>query len=109
MERCPTCKAKYSGKRICHRCKADLGSLLDIEEQAKEHLQKAKEAYASDDLEGLIFHARRSCSLRRTPEAARLLGCATLLSNRYDSALEQWRAVRGKRPEIFAGFRRGRA
>jgi len=93
MERCPTCNAKYSGKRLCHRCKTNLGVLIDIEEKAKEHLEKAKSAFASDDIKQVFFHAKRSCSLCRTPEAERLLAYASLLVNRYDLAISSWRNV----------------
>ncbi len=88
MERCPTCNAKYAGKRLCHRCKTDLGALVAIEERAYAHLEKAKAAFASNDLHEMFFHAKRSCSLRRTPEAAKLLSCAALLFNRFDLAIK---------------------
>ncbi|MDM8550186.1 hypothetical protein QUF72_08920 [Desulfobacterales bacterium HSG2] len=93
MERCPTCNAKYAGKRLCHRCKTNLGVLVDIEEKAKEHLEAAKAALASDDIKQMFFHAKRSCSLRRTPEAERLLAYASLLVNQYDRAISSWRNV----------------
>ncbi len=91
MERCPTCRAKYKGKPICYRCKTDLGPLLDVEERAVAHSEAAHAAHESGDPETMFFHARRSFSLRRTPESRRLLAGAALLARRRDLALALWR------------------
>lgn len=93
MKQCPTCNAKYSGKRICHRCKTDLGVLTDIEDDAKAHLENAVSAFASKDFNLMFFHAKRACSLRRTPEAAKVLACASLLASRFNLAIDEWNAV----------------
>lgn len=94
MERCPVCNAKYAGNPICHRCKSDLAFLTDIEDKSREHLQKAKEAFVSEDFREMFFHAKRACSLRRTRETAEMLICASLLVARFDIALSQWSSVR---------------
>lgn len=93
MKQCPTCKAKYAGKRICHRCKTDLGILTDIEDSAKAHLENAVAAFVSKDFNSMFFHAKRSCSLRRTPEAAKTLACASLLVSRFNLAVDEWSSV----------------
>ncbi|QTA86012.1 hypothetical protein [Desulfonema magnum] len=90
MERCPTCNAKYTGKRICHRCKSDLGLLLDTEQEAGEYLEKAMSAFAEKDFNQMFLHAKRACALQRTPEAARVLACASLLVNKFDMAMNHW-------------------
>lgn len=90
MERCPTCNAKYTGKRSCHRCGTDIGILVDIENQAKIHCQSAVSAFLSKEFEQMFFHARRACSLCQTPESVRLLACAALLVNKFDLAIFLW-------------------
>jgi len=99
MERCPTCNAKYAGNRVCHRCKTDLGVLADIENDAQEHLKKAQDAFASKDFRQMFFHAKRACSLRRTPEASGMLACASLLVSRFDLALSQWSSLTAHSPD----------
>lgn len=94
MERCPTCKAKYRGKRVCHRCRTDLGPLLDIGKDAKEHYRKAAAAFREDDYKRMHEHARRACSLLKTPETTRMLACASLLVNDFSSSLSLWKSCR---------------
>ncbi|MCP4692258.1 MAG: hypothetical protein GY859_29710 [Desulfobacterales bacterium] len=91
MDRCPTCRAKYKGKRRCYRCKTDLGPLLDVEERAAAHYEAARAAHESGDLETMFLHAGRSFSLRRAPESRRLLAAAALLTRRRALALALWR------------------
>ncbi len=90
MKQCPACNAKYTGKRLCHRCKNNLGDLVDIEDRARNHLKKATEAFASDNVREMFFHAKRSCSLRRTQEATKLLAYAALLVSQPGVAMNQW-------------------
>ena len=87
MERCPVCNARYAGKRQCHRCKADIGMLSDIEEAADAYREKAVTAYQVADYPLMLDHARRSCSLRKTPEAVWLMACAAFLTRRFDMAM----------------------
>jgi len=93
MKQCPTCNAKYLGKRICHRCKTDLGVLTDIEDSAMSHLEKAVAAFTMRDFNMMFFHSKRSCSLRRTPEAAKVLACASLLMSKFNLAVDEWSSV----------------
>lgn len=90
MERCPTCNAKYRGKKLCHRCKTDLGALVDIETKAGLHQQKALSAFASNDFNQMFFHAKRAFSLYRSPASVRILACAALLTNKFDLAISLW-------------------
>ena len=87
MEKCPTCNAKYKGKKLCHRCKTDLSILIDIEKKAGDHLEKARLAFMSKDYANMFFHARRSFSLQRTPESQRLLASASLLVKNFSLAV----------------------
>lgn len=87
MELCPVCNARYTGKRQCHRCKADIGKLADIEEAADVYRKQAVAAYQSSDYKQMLDHAKRSCSLRKTPEVVRLLACAAFLTRHFDIAM----------------------
>lgn len=87
MEKCPTCNAKYKGKTFCHRCKTDLSILIDIENKAKDHLNKAGQAFMSKDYTSMFYHAKRSFALLRTPESQRLLASASLLVRKYGLAV----------------------
>jgi len=88
MERCPACNARYAGKRQCHRCKADIGILADIEDAADVYRKQAVAAYQAADYPLMLDHARRSCSLRKTPEAVWLMACAAFLTRRFDMAMQ---------------------
>lgn len=57
MERCPVCRARFSGKPVCRRCKSDLSTLIQLEEQADLALQRAIHALAAQD----IAKARHLC------------------------------------------------
>lgn len=87
MDRCPTCKAKYKGQPVCHRCKTDLGLLIQIEKDAVMHLHEARQAFLEKDFEKMFFHARRSMSLRRLPEGRKMLACASMLTWRFKTAV----------------------
>jgi hypothetical protein len=87
MERCPVCNARYSGKRQCHRCKADIGMLADIEASADAYRKQAATAYQAADYPLMLDHARRSCSLRKTQEAVWLMACAAFLTRQFDLAM----------------------
>ena len=87
MERCPVCNARYAGKRQCHRCKAAIGMLADIEEAANSYQELSLAAYHATDYPLMLDHARRSCSLRKTQEAVWLMACAAFLTRRFDMAM----------------------
>jgi len=87
MQRCPTCKAVYKGKKFCHRCKTDLSILIDIEKRAESHLKKASLAFESKDYDNMFFHAKRSYSLISTAKSQRLLALAALLVKKFSFAV----------------------
>ncbi|MGB9498539.1 MAG: hypothetical protein ACKVE4_02055 [Dissulfuribacterales bacterium] len=87
MERCPTCNAKFRGKPVCHRCKTDLGLLIQIEKDAVMHLEKAYRAFDELDFEDMFFHAKRSFSLRHLQAAQKMLTIAAILTHRYSIAI----------------------
>jgi hypothetical protein len=92
MEKCPTCGARWAGKEVCHRCKTDLGSLLDIEHQAARHHEAGMGAFKKGDFEQMYYHAERSWSLRRTPESRGFLACASIMAGKYREAVSLWRS-----------------
>jgi hypothetical protein len=87
MNHCPVCKARYAGNRQCHRCKADIGRLADIENDAVSFREQAVAAYLAGDYTRMLESAGRACSLRKTPESVRLMACAALLNHRFDTAI----------------------
>ncbi len=87
MEHCPTCKAKYKGNPVCHRCKTDFSLLLQIEKDAVMHLEKAYQAFDEEDFDNMFFHAKRSFSLRQLPGAKKMLAHAAILTRRYATAI----------------------
>ncbi|MFW6333234.1 MAG: hypothetical protein ACOC23_08020 [Thermodesulfobacteriota bacterium] len=90
MDRCPTCRAEHRGGDSCHRCKTDLKPLLEIEKRAEDHRTEAVRAFHLKDYRSMFHHARRSRSLRRTPESDRLLACAAMLSGNFGLAISLW-------------------
>jgi len=90
MKRCPTCNARYKGKQVCHRCGMNIGSLIDIQQQAREHYHLAIKHYYDNNFDQMFFHARRTCSLYRNPESIKLLACAALMINHFEMAINLW-------------------
>ena len=93
MDNCPACNAKYKNKRICHRCKTDLGPLLAMEEEALEQKQSAVSAYRTNEFGKMFYHARRSVCLFYTNDGAKLLASAAVLEGRFDLALNLWKKI----------------
>lgn len=107
MERCPVCNARYSGNRQCHRCKADIGMLADVEEAADAYREEAVAAWRASDFLLMLGHARRSCSLRKTPEAVCLMACAAFLTRRFDLAMRLRNSI-SKNSGVQAEVRKSR-
>lgn len=61
--------------------------LADIESSADTYRQKAVAAYQVEDYPMMLNHSRRSCSLRKTPDALWLMACAAFLTRRFDMAM----------------------
>jgi len=93
MENCPACHARYVEGRLCHRCKADIGKLIDIECEADSLYNQSVAAYLKCDYTSMLNHARRSCFLRRTPEAVWLMACAACLTRQFDLSLHLWKTL----------------
>lgn len=93
LTHCPACKAKYAGIPLCRRCGLDLGPLISVLQQADAHTQKALQAFLEYDFVRMLIHARRTLSLRRTPDALQLNACAALLNQDFREALDLWSQI----------------
>jgi hypothetical protein len=98
MQNCPTCKAKLKGACICRRCKTDLTKALEVAVLAEDHFRSATLAFSDGHFEAMLYHARRSFSLHRTLQRARLLACAALLQGDYLLALNTWAVISATSP-----------
>lgn len=94
MECCPTCNARYKGASACHRCGTPLSELIDIENRAADHREKAVEAFNQRNFQEMYFHGRRAASLFRTPYGEKLLACAALAAGDPQTALSAWTRLR---------------
>lgn len=83
MENCPACNAKYLGRGRCHRCKSDLDTLLKIENQAEEYLDKALSAFKRKEYDKMYSFAKKASSLKLSQNGKRLLFYSTILSQSY--------------------------
>ena len=73
MEKCPVCRAASAGRKICHRCGTDLLLFKEMEQQSLEFFSRAVQALKEYDYDKARSLARRSCSLKYSRRAARLL------------------------------------
>ncbi len=67
MEHCPVCRARFSGDPICRRCKSDLASLVQLEEQAEYSLHQAMNALTAGDIDKAHTLCRHAVHYKRTP------------------------------------------
>lgn len=97
---CPTCGARRS-EATCHRCQSDLTELIRLERQADALRDHARRCYARGLYRQAASLADRAQSLENTPDGARLVGCARLLSGDFMAAWEAW--LRGRRVNRACG------
>jgi hypothetical protein len=72
MERCPICRASLNGAETCRRCRAELGSVLRTDREARQLLATAMHRLVSGDPDAADRLLARSLLLHRTPEALAL-------------------------------------
>jgi len=96
MDRCPTCNARYTGKKICQRCKTDIGKLIDIQKDSMNHMNEAISFFQKKKYKDMFHHAKRSYSLYQCSENIKILANAALLNNDYKLALNMWSKVNDK-------------
>ena len=73
MERCPNCRARFSGDAVCHRCGCELGPTLRIEARAQALEQLAVQCLQWD-LQAAAYLVERSLKLQQRPLAKALRG-----------------------------------
>jgi hypothetical protein len=90
---CPVCKAENVAGPACRRCKADLTSLVALEEcrdvllaASHEHLVRGESLRAAE-------RALLAQRYRDGEDARRALAVATLLHRDFGSALRYWQHV----------------
>ncbi|MDQ2694934.1 MAG: hypothetical protein M3Z21_06060, partial [Pseudomonadota bacterium] len=72
MERCPNCRARYTGGAGCRRCGMALSALLRIEAQAAAWERFAVERLLAGDLRGTLVAAGESLARQQRPLASML-------------------------------------
>ena len=90
MNRCPTCNAKYLGKKLCHRCGTDIGRLVNIKQKGLNHKDNAVKAFHNQDYKAMKYHAGRSCSLYQSGDNTTILACAALMNRDFEKAFSIW-------------------
>ena len=94
--RCPVCKADNAQGPLCRRCKADLGLLLQLEEERAAVLTAARQRLDVGNLAEAERLARRADGLRRDDESRRLLTAVWLLQRDYARAWGLFQEGRGE-------------
>ncbi|MCD6387906.1 MAG: hypothetical protein J7L69_00740 [Desulfobulbaceae bacterium] len=82
MKRCPVCRARFSGKPVCRRCKSDLFSLIQLEEQVKKSLHRAVYALAAGNIDTACNFCGYAESIKKTSFGKALSG---FLASRQDA------------------------
>jgi methylphosphotriester-DNA--protein-cysteine methyltransferase len=67
VQRCPVCRASFKGSPVCHRCRADLSTLLRIERQAEQLARQAVQALAAGEKKKARELADEAYFLHATP------------------------------------------
>ncbi len=68
MERCPLCRAALHGAETCRRCKAELGSAMRVEREARALVGSAMRCLALGDESAADGLLRRAVTLHGAPE-----------------------------------------
>ena len=73
MERCPNCRARFSGDTVCHRCGSELDPALRIEARAQALEQLAVQCLRWDT-RAAAYLLKRTLQLQQRPLARALQG-----------------------------------
>jgi hypothetical protein len=68
MDRCPLCRAALNGADTCRRCRAELKSVRQVADEARDLLGAAILCLSRDDPEGAADRLRQALLLHATPE-----------------------------------------
>ena len=72
MQRCPLCRAMLNGADTCRRCKAELGTVLQVDRESRSLAGAAMHRLAVGDTAGGRRLLRRALDLHATPETRAL-------------------------------------
>ncbi|MGF1615895.1 MAG: hypothetical protein ACFCVA_18855 [Gammaproteobacteria bacterium] len=94
MERCPNCRARYTGSEQCHRCGMELTQLLHIEAQAVFWEGVAVRRLAAGDVTGAKAAATQALLKQRRPLALTLGSFLRDTSPFWEAAYGGFRVVK---------------
>ena len=94
MDRCPTCRARHRGGPFCHRCRTDLRQVLAIERAAARRRRQALATLDRGCGHEARAHARRACTLHRSPDSLAVRAMVALQDRDFPLALRLWREIR---------------
>lgn len=70
--RCPVCRAKFRGTRLCSRCGADLAPLMTLVERARRAREAARQAVSTDEPEAAVEAATQAQTWHATDRGMKL-------------------------------------
>jgi hypothetical protein len=91
--KCPVCRADNVTGPQCRRCRADLSTLLALEEQRRRALVEASRAAAAGRWPRAAALAEGADALRSDAESRRLLAAAHLMQRHFARAWECYRSA----------------
>ncbi len=93
MEKCPVCSTRLNNNTVCRRCKFDISTLIEIKEKSVFHYEKGVKACKEKAFDRMLYHAKRSSSLHKTPQNLKLFACAALITKEYKLAKNIWKQL----------------
>ncbi len=85
MERCPCCMARLTGAVVCPRCQADLGGVINSEQNARHWLAHAVRFWFEYEPKMATLALIKSLNLKRTPMA--LVFCGFIIREQVEEVL----------------------
>jgi len=77
MIRCPLCRARYRGGTSCRRCRVDLRTVSDLEQNAGRQAHHAVQQILAGNMDRADHHARRAKKQHATRFHTLLCGFVT--------------------------------
>ena len=93
--RCPTCKAtRNADADSCHRCRADLRAINEVERQAASLELQARHCYARGWYRQAAALAQQAVALENTPGRRKLLACSQIIGGDFDGGWKTYLSTR---------------
>ncbi|MBW2064235.1 MAG: hypothetical protein JRJ03_04795 [Deltaproteobacteria bacterium] len=99
---CPACGKTSHVDSECSRCGCDLSTLRRILESARQELEIGMKKLRDQDSTGALEHARRSWSLKKSKDAARLAFLACIWMKDFRGATDWYLRATGHSPQSSA-------